>query len=515
MRLFKLNTAIILFAVMIFVSCDLDRLPTDGIPPETALVSEQGIEDVTRGSYAELVRRTAGTNNLVMMMYQSGDYRSDDLMISGTTSNRMMLTYNYLHNPDMPNTLALFRQGYQIIYNSNTVIDAVSPGESQRLDQLLGENKFIRSLLHLYIAKGFARPYSHGRDNLGIPIMREADVDARPSRASVGETYDFLVEDLTDAYTLMNEARTSSFGSAEAAKALLSRIYLYMEENELAIEYADEVINSGRYTLATTEEYPTYFQEPNNENRSEDIFAIHHRPSDDHGASMGVGSMIYESPGGAGWGENYASKALRDLLDKWPEDVRSEFIQGQYILDEDGNKQYDEDGNVLIRDRGGFPRYYVLKFVGPPGQETLSSPHFIRLTEMYLNKAEALAKLDQDQDALDIVNMLRERAGLPEEAMYSLGDLGDHNNVLDVVLEERRLELFFEGHRAHDLFRNQKDLFRDYPGTHLAPGNPGVQIDPDHPAGGTQHIPWEHNRIVWYIPEDEIELNSNLQQNPN
>jgi len=513
MKLLNIKAAVVFFLILLLSACDITRAPYDGVPPDEALADEEGVENVTRGNYAFLKDMTEGTNNLVMMMFQSGDYRSDDLMISGTTSNRMMLTYNYLHNPDMPNTLNLWRQGYQLIYNTNTVIDAVSPGESSQLDQLLGENYFLRAMMHLYIAKGFARPYSHGTGNLGIPYMREPDVNARPERESVGDTYNYIVQDLTQAYQLMNVEKTSSFASSEAAMALLSRVHLYMENNEEALNYADQVIDSGRYELIGTDEYPQYFT-MNNESRSESIFAIHHTPADDHGRGHGIGSMFYERDG-SGWGENYASKALRDLLDEWPSDVRRDFIEPQYLLDEDGNIQYDNDGEPLLRDRNGFPRYYVTKFVGPPGNITLSHPELIRYTEIYLNKAEALAKLGQEQEAIDIVNQLRTRAGIPSEGLYSSTDLGDHNTVLDVVLEERRLELFFEGHRAHDLYRNNKTMFRDYPGTHLAPGNPGVELDSSHPAGGTQTIHADHPRIVWYIPESEIDINSNLVQNPN
>lgn len=513
MKLINIKVAVVFFLIMLLSACDITRAPYDGVPPEDALVGFEGVENVTRGSYAFLKDMTAGTSNLVMMMYQSGDYRSDDLMISGTTSNRMMLTYNYLHNPDMPNTLNLWRQGYQLIYNTNSVIDAVSVGESAEMDQLLGENYFLRAMMHLYIAKGFARPYSQGTGNLGIPYMREPDVSARPARESVGDTYNLIVEDLTQAYQLMNQQKSSSFASSEAAMALLSRVYLYMENNEAALEYADRVIDSGRYELVNTEQLPLYFT-MSNEVRTESIFAIHHTPADDHGRSHGVGSMIYERDG-SGWGENYASKQLRDLLDQWPTDVRRDFIEPQYLLDDDGNIQYDNNDDPILRDRNGFPRYYVTKFVGPPGNITLSHPELIRYSEIYLNKAEALAKLDRDQESIDIVNILRTRAGIPEEGLYSVSNLGEHSNTLDVVLEERRLELFFEGHRAHDLFRNQKTLFRDYPGTHLAPGNPGVELDSNHPAGGTQTIPADHPRIVWYIPEGELDVNPNLVQNPN
>lgn len=512
---------VVLSLVLFFNSCDIARAPYDGVPVSEALNTVQGLQDVTRGNYAYLKDETRSTYGLVMMLYQPGDYRSDDLMISGTTSNRMMLTYNYLHNPNMPNTTNLWRRAYRLIYNANTVIDAITPGESPELDQLRGENQFLRSLMHLHLVTAFGRPYSHGRDNLGVPIMREPDLEAQPSRATVGEVYDFLVQDLTEAANLMGSEKSSAFGTKEAALALLSRVYLYMEDHPNTISTADEVINSGRYELVDGETLPNYFTfSPVADSRSESIFAIRHvMPADDHGRSHGVGSMIYQSPSGSGWGENYASKAYRDLIDQWPSDVRRQFIEPQYEI-ENGDTVRTEDGGYKYRERNGFPRFYVTKFCCQEGTEMGNSPELLRYSEVYLNKAEALAKTPGgEQAALDIVNMFRERAQIPQEGMYSLGDLGVHDTVLDVVLEERRLELFMEGHRAHDLFRNKRDLYRDYPGTHLAPGNPGVDlnsgpVDPYTGIQGIQHIPWDHPRIIFAIPEQEIALNPNLEQNP-
>ncbi len=234
-----LSTTVVLSLVLFFSSCDIARAPYDGVPVSEALSTEQGLQDVTRGNYAYLKDETSSTYGLVMMLYQPGDYRSDDLMISGTTSNRMMLTYNYLHNPNMPNTTNLWRRAYRLIYNANTVIDAITPGESAELDQLRGENQFLRSMMHLHLVTAFGRPYSHGRDNLGVPIMSEPDLEAQPTRATVGEVYDFLVQDLTEAANLMGSEKSSAFGTKEAALALLSRVYLYMEDNPNTILTAD------------------------------------------------------------------------------------------------------------------------------------------------------------------------------------------------------------------------------------------------------------------------------------
>jgi hypothetical protein len=73
--------------------------------------------------------------------------------------------------------------------------------------------------------------------------------------------------------------------------------------------------------------------------------------------------------------------------------------------------------------------------------------------------------------------------------------------VLDVVLEERRLELAFEGHRPRDLFRNNRPMIRAYPGFHSQ-------------DRFTQTILPTDERVIFFIPEREVVVNSNLEQNP-
>src|SRR5690606_11863541 len=98
---------------------------------------------------------------------------------------------------------------------------------------------------------------------------------------------------------------------------------------------------------------------------------------------------------------------------------------------------------------------------------------------------------------------------LSGDGLYTIGDVKGHDSVLDVVLEERHLELAFEGHRTYDLFRNGRPVVRTYPGSHLTPIAPGVNVE-----AGTQLIPPDHPRIVYLLPEGELELDSKLEQNP-
>jgi len=163
------------------------------------------------------------------------------------------------------------------------VIDAIGDQSSREYNQIKGENLFLRAMVHFQLVNIFGRPYVQSpQENLGVPIVDFADVNKRPERATVAEVYDFIVSDLKQAASLMTQQKNSSFASTEAAYALLSRVYLYMGENQLAKEYANKVIDSQRYQLVDTETFRNYFTLIN-ENNPETIFAIKHIEENDHG----------------------------------------------------------------------------------------------------------------------------------------------------------------------------------------------------------------------------------------
>jgi len=86
--------------------------------------------------------------------------------------------------------------------------------------------------------------------------------------------------------------------------------------------------------------------------------------------------------------------------------------------------------------------------------------------------------------------------------MYgSAVDFPEGQNILDVVLDERRLELAYEGQRKFDVFRNNKVMDRRYPGTHLNGNNPYFEVQPTA------------NRVIEYIPESQIAAQPSLIQN--
>ena len=146
---------------------------------------------------------------------------------------------------------------------------------------------------------------------------------------------------------------------------------------------------------------------------------------------------------------------------------------------------------------GDYTIYYSTKYSYQDGNPMLSSPVFFRWGEVFLNRAEAYAKNGEEQKALDDVKTIRSRAGLTGDAEMTLSNYKErgYDSVLDVVLDERRMELVFEGHRFFDVFRNRKSMDRRYVGCHY-----WEVIQPDDP------------RIAMLISQDEINA-SGIPQN--
>jgi hypothetical protein len=490
----------LLALVVLSTACDLTLDPYNGKSSEQLLGSATGIQTATYGNYS-LLKDFEYTRSFHFL----NEYPSDNVMLSGTTSDHLTFAYNYRHIESMTHTSNFWKKAYQLIYGANKVIEAIDLGMVKGIpaataDQIKGENLYLRAMVHFDLVNLFGRPYAqHNGQNPGIMIRKDTDVKALPPRSTVKEVYDFITADLLQAAELMTASRNSSFASKEVAYALLSRIYLYQQDNAKAREYADKVISSDRYKLVDTETYKKYFTLAN-ENNAETIFAIKHTTPDDRGQAS-IGSLYY-SKNGAGYGEVYASEAYRNLMAKYPADVRNGFFEPVYVLNAQGQITRDANGHPVMATRNGFPKYFINKFSNQEGLITLSSPVYLRLAEMYLNRAEANAKTGKDQPALDDVNLLRRRAGLSGDALYTLEDLKGHASVLEVVLEERRIELAFEAQRKFDVFRNNLPLIRNYPGTHLLGGQT------------TQVIPANDPRVVYFIPQLETVLNPNLVQNP-
>jgi tetratricopeptide (TPR) repeat protein len=495
-RNYKIHICSALLGISMLTSCSeqLTITPYDGLTSTQVVNTPEGLKAATLGNYAILK-----DGNYIRSYHLMAEFPSDNVSLSGTTADPLYFSYNYNHIKNSALATNFYAKSYQALYGANVIIELLQEGQSADLNQVLGENYFLRALLHFNLANIFARPYATDAGaSPGIIIAKATAAVPNTPRSSVKDVYSSIIQDLEKSISLMTIAKNNNFASKEVAYAMLSRVYLYMEDNAKAIEYANKVIDSNRYTLVSTANLPKYYTTVP-ETNSETIFAVRHTIKDNRGYSS-IGAMYLAD--GEGWGEMYASESYRNLINKFPNDVRRSFITPVYEKNADGSNKTDAAGNPILAARNGYPKYYINKLSYQEGYSMLSSPVLFRLAETYLIRAEAYAKTGKTAEALEDVNLIRKRAGLSGNQLYSAANMMGHATVLDVVLEEAHLELAWECLRKYDVFRNKRTMVRNYPGTHL--------------IGGAikQEIPYTHPRVVHYLPEAQMVLNTALVQNP-
>ena len=192
-------------------------------------------------------------------------------------------------------------------------------------------------------------------------------------------------------------------------------------------------------------------------------------------------------------GKKYAIEARKINGEGRPDDA-GEYVE--YHVNYDGEDclcRINKD--VTLRKGFTIPMVFVNKFSYQDGDPMLSSPVFCRWGEVILNRAEAYAHKG-DAKALDDVNVIRARAGIPAEGMFATDKMHGYDNLLDIVLDERRMELAFEGHRTFDVYRNKKNMDRRYAG-----------------AQPFKVVPYTEPHIQYPIPNDEWTV-SGIDQNP-
>lgn len=539
------------------VGCDLDTKPYQSIDVDQ--LTPGNVETLTLGTYAYM----KSNNGIMRSAHYFGEYGSDNVSISGGSSDPLNNIHNYLRTTNNSRIADIWSYSYKTIININATLEVAPEGQSKEFDMVIGENYYLRAFHYFTLVNVFGQPYINNPEtNLGVPIKLTTSLDEFPARATVKEVYDQIEKDLLKAIDMMTipdgstiQPKNSCYASKEVAEALLSRVYLYMERWDKVLEYTNNVINSGRYKLLEGDSYkayPTFVPEEN----SETIFAVRYTKDVDYQPSYRaymIGSM-YAKIDNDGWGEMYPSDSYLRLLDLHPEDLRQTFIRKQtldngkywfiytskdntyvkvavtksgdsYVINEpaayqsatvskesyhggtaytvttiDGTKYFgrvEEETDI----RNDYPKYYIYKCSLQEGQAQLWSPIVSRLAEMYLNRAEAKYHLNDLQGALDDVNVIRRRAGIPE---WTLANLPEGSSVLDVTLEERRMELAFEAQRRFDIYRNRQNLNRNYPGGHIS-------------SGGPTTVKYDEDVIVEFIPQSEMLAYPNqgvLVQNP-
>lgn len=323
----------------------------------------------------------------------------------------------------------MWRDVYKKIGALNTIIaEAENFKGDEGYERVQGEAHYLRGCWYFWLINLYAKPYEKATaaSEPGVPVKLTNYVeDQYYSRASVHEVYGQIVKDLSDAINYLKEVRQSSVYRANeaAARILLSRVYLYMNEWESALEILKDV--PGDYQLKNL-----------NAASSDDSFS--NADSPETVFSMGKNplwidimrvSSYYPWNGWQGpVGFSYAVNS--DLLKLYkPDDLRKDFFFSY---------------------PPSFPSVTLAAKLHNEDSRIVSDRFLIRYAEVYLNKAEALAMLGEEKTAIEVLQDLR-------KTRFRDGNAGTIDktgkDLVDVIREERRLELCFEGHRWFDIRR--------------------------------------------------------------
>ncbi len=439
-------------------SCNkaLDLKPFQSIDQSQALLTSSDVQITLVGAYNKM-----SNGNL----YGGNVYLQPDLMAtqsiiqwSGTFQGlTQMVTQTIpINNVFVDST---WTDGYSVINSVNNVLSALDKVNAADKARVEGEAKFIRGMTYFDLVRMFGRSYNDGDPaaNLGVPIVltptRAVDASSFVSRATVAQVYQQAISDLTTAESKL-PADNSFYADQNSASAILARLYLQKGDYPNAAAEATKVISSGKYKLNAN--YADEFPYPGRsathvDNTSEDIFAIQFTAQTVNIFNFNGLNAEYASSNDAGRGEIA---------------INQSFIN-EFSANDTRKALFYDDAGSLRTDK--FSNVY-------------GNLHVIRLAELYLIRAEANLRISAASAIGDTpvndVNQVRNRAGIAPLAAVTVND----------VLTERRHELCFEGgFFLHDAKRTQQNV---------------------------NGLPFNSPKLVWPIPETEMNANPKLVQNP-
>ncbi len=484
----KLLLIVLLIATQSCRKDFLDQEPSTQQSPESIkTVADAAI--VLNGAYELLQDNDYYNCNMIT----SNDARADDMQTIGW--GRIEDEYLYLYTADMDFDNSIWGHPFKVIRHVNNILSFIdgieaSGPETTEKEYIKGQALAIRALAHFDLCRMFGKAYSHDNGiSLGVPIVTEVLIpDAKLKRNTVAEVYAQVLTDLNAAIQLLPDNNNYKKINIWAAKALLARVYLYMEDDAKAYATAVDIINNGPFYLIDRANYVDSWSE---EGTSESIFSIINNISD-NGGGEGIGNLSDPE----GYGQFVATQDLMDLLSADPDDIRKEML---YIDSESNHTDPTTWGRVmkypgLGNTKAVIEDWWVNEISLPVAAYVTSVPVF-RLSEVYLIAAEAAVKEGDVANAEFYLNEIVERAN--PGATVATVDIN-----LNRILTERRKELVAEGHRFFDLIRNEKDIVR----------SPSVRIFDTN--GTPMYIGWEDYRVIFPIPIYEINANPDITQNP-
>jgi hypothetical protein len=408
------------------------------------------------GMYARLVTSSPTFSNGATTIYLST--AADDLNYTGNTADMTGFYNNAINSGNFILYRDFWRTPYETIYHANICIESLQNSTAITTTlktQLLGESYFIRAFCYYYLVNLFG----------DVPLLKGTDfgLNAQAPRTSTDEVVNFIIDDLKLARSMLTQAYPSN-GRLRVnyftATALLNRVYLQQQNWSLVEQTANEILDSKIYSLEA--DLAKTFLANSNETLWQLAF-----PDNNTFNTIEANRFVPTAT---------ATVVPTFTLTT---DLYNAFENGD-------QRKVSWLGAKTI---AGKLYYYPFKYKIRGAVAKTEQCIIFRLPEIYLNRAEARAHMNNLLGALSDLNEVRHRAN-PAWSPFSSSNLA---LVQQAIMKEKRIEYFAEwGHRWFDLRRTGRlnDILSALKPT------------------------WKPAASLFPIPAAEILVNQNLTQNP-
>lgn len=396
------------------VSCSdfLDQKPDNYISDAAVIQTLSSAKAALNGAYHDLASSS----------YYGGQYFDAGVNLAAdnvTWTGSLNYYYDFdTHQYSAENQLLSYAWYaiYATVNQTNQVIDKVTvlnDGSESERRRIIAEATVIRSLAFFDLARTWGN----------IPVVKQATSSPTQfdgvKQTKAKDVYQLVVDDVLAIYNDLSESSDRVHVTRSAADAFLARVYLYLEQWDKAEQYASKVIDNGNYALGTIQDLI------DNKETAESIWELAYSSS-----FTNQQSTYWRSPDQGGRHEWGPSKELVQLL-------------ADPTVGGDRKAFYQDFSSAQV------PDYFVGTLYH---RSTLDDDVIIfRLAEQYLIRAEARANQQNVSGALSDLNIIRRRANISE-----IVDVASTQELLNLIADERRVELALEPHRWFDLIRTGK-----------------------------------------------------------
>lgn len=482
--------AVLLISLTILAGCKKDFLtksPEDSINTANFFKTEADAVAAINGAYQPLQ-----WPKLYNMRMWTTDIMAGNSIVGaggGSDGQETQDNANFVTATDNQGVLDLWRGPWPGILRTNIILEKVPDmniAEAVK-NRVLGEAYFLRAHYYFILVRFF------GDVPLVLAPVQPGD-DLRPFRTPKNLVYEQIIADFGKAADLLppKESYTGADvgrASKGSAYGMLAKVHLTMGNWQEALDFCTLVEGLG-YTL--NQNYADNFN-PLKKNSNESLFEIQYvaNAGNNFWSNENQASWLstFTGPRGAdmvagGWGWNQPSQ---EFMNKYEAGDLRKSVTTLY----EGCPSFDGKEYQASYSLTGYNlrKFLVSKGISASYDNSPMNFPVLRYADVLLMKAEALNELGNTSLAEAPLNLVRARAGLP--AVSGLTQAAFREKLLD----ERRLELAFEGQRWFDLIRVNN-------------GQYAIQFL--HSIGKTN---MSEKYLLFPIPQKERDANPNLSQN--